>query len=169
MNELLKAVNEALSAPIKIYYNKFSGEIVWNCPHDYEIDIDYPVVITTRLIADKVLKNTSEYVIAFDKDTGTIQPVKKNEIIKSNSQSLYFKDLDDNSSSSDIVDQASSHREKSLEMRTVNRQIKLVSKIDSALKRLKDGTYGLCEETGEPIGLKRLIARPIATLSIAAQ
>ena len=93
----------------------------------------------------------------------------KNEIIKSNSQSLYFKDLDDNSSSSDIVDQASSHREKSLEMRTVNRQIKLVSKIDSALKRLKDGTYGFCEETGEPIGLKRLIARPIATLSIAAQ
>lgn len=93
----------------------------------------------------------------------------KNEIIKSNSQSLYFKDLDDNSSSSDIVDQASSHREKSLEMRTVNRQIKLVSKIDAALKRLKDGTYGFCEETGEPIGLKRLIARPIATLSIAAQ
>jgi len=93
----------------------------------------------------------------------------KNEIIKSNSQSLYFKDLDDNSSSSDIVDQASSHREKSLEMRTVNRQIKLVSKIDSALKRLKNRTYGFCEETGEPIGLKRLIARPIATLSIAAQ
>ena len=54
-------------------------------------------------------------------------------------------------------------------MRTVNRQIKLISKIDSALKRLKDGTYGYCEETGEPIGLKRLIARPIATLSIAAQ
>ena len=93
----------------------------------------------------------------------------KNEIIKSNSQSLYFKDLDDNSSSSDIVDQASSHREKSLEMRPVNSQIKLVSKIDAALKRLKDGTYGFCEETGEPIGLKRLIARPIATLSIAAQ
>ena len=54
-------------------------------------------------------------------------------------------------------------------MRTINRQIKLVSKIDAALKRIKDGTYGFCEETGEPIGLKRLIARPIATLNISAQ
>ena len=93
----------------------------------------------------------------------------KNEIIKSNSQALYSSDLVDNVSSADIVDQASSYTEKSVEMRTVNRQIKLISKIDAALKRLKDGTYGFCEETGEPIGLKRLIARPIATLSIAAQ
>ena len=93
----------------------------------------------------------------------------KNDIIKSNSQALYSSDLIDNISSPDIVDQASSYTEKNVEMRTVNRQIKLVSKIDAALKRLKDGTYGFCEETGEPIGLKRLIARPIATLSIAAQ
>ena len=93
----------------------------------------------------------------------------KNDIIKSNSQALYSSDLVDNVSSPDIVDQASSYTEKSVEMRTVNRQIKLISKIDAALKRLKDGTYGFCEETGEPIGLKRLIARPIATLSIAAQ
>ena len=93
----------------------------------------------------------------------------KNDIIKSNSQALYSSDLVDNVSSPDIVDQASSYTEKSVEMRTVNRQIKLVSKIDAALKRLKDGTYGFCEETGEPIGLKRLIARPIATLCIAAQ
>ena len=93
----------------------------------------------------------------------------KNEIIKSNSQALYSSDLVDNISSPDVVDQASSYTEKNVEMRTVNRQIKLVSKIDAALKRLKDGTYGFCEETGEPIGLKRLIARPIATLSIAAQ
>ena len=93
----------------------------------------------------------------------------KNEIIKSNSQALYSSDLVDNISSPDIVDQASSYTEKSVEMRTVNRQIKLISKIDAALKRLKDETYGFCEETGEPIGLKRLIARPIATLSIAAQ
>ena len=54
-------------------------------------------------------------------------------------------------------------------MRAINRQIKLISKIESALKRIKDGTYGFCEDTGEPIGLKRLIARPVATLSIAAQ
>ena len=93
----------------------------------------------------------------------------KNEIIKSNSQALYSSDLVDNISSSDVVDQASSYTEKNVEMRTVNRQIKLVSKIDEALKRLKNGTYGFCEETGEPIGLKRLIARPIATLCIAAQ
>ena len=93
----------------------------------------------------------------------------KNDIIKSNSQVLYSGDLTDNSFSPDIVDQASSYTEKTVEMRTVNRQIKLISKIDAALKRLKDGTYGFCEETGEPIGLKRLIARPIATLSIAAQ
>ena len=93
----------------------------------------------------------------------------KNEIIKSNSQALYSSDLIDNISSPDVVDQASSYTEKNVEMRAVNRQIKLVSKIDAALKRLKDGTYGFCEEAGEPIGLKRLIARPIATLCIAAQ
>ena len=93
----------------------------------------------------------------------------KNEIIKSNSQALYSSDLIDNVSSPDVVDQASSYTEKNVEMRAVNRQIKLVSKIDAALKRLKNGTYGFCEETGEPIGLKRLIARPIATLCIAAQ
>ena len=93
----------------------------------------------------------------------------KNDIIKSNSQALYSSDLIDNVSSPDIVDQASSYTEKNVEMRTVNRQIKLVSKIDEALKRLKNGTYGFCEETGEPIGLKRLIARPVATLCIAAQ
>ena len=93
----------------------------------------------------------------------------KNEIIRSNSQALYSSNLVDNVSSPDIVDQASSYTEKNVEIRTVNRQIKLISKIDAALKKLKEGTYGFCEETGEPIGLKRLIARPIATLSIAAQ
>ena len=93
----------------------------------------------------------------------------KNEIIKSNSQALYSSDLVDNVSSPDVVDQASSYTEKNVEMRAVNRQIKLVSKIDAALKRLKEGTYGFCEETGEQIGLERLIARPIATLCIAAQ
>ena len=54
-------------------------------------------------------------------------------------------------------------------MRAINRQIKLISKIDSALTRIQNGTYGFCEDTGEPIGLKRLMARPVATLSIAAQ
>ena len=93
----------------------------------------------------------------------------KAELVKANSQALYNSSLDDNSTSADIVDQASSYTEKNVEMRAINRQIKLISKIDSALKRIKDGTYGFCEETAEPIGLKRLMARPVATLCIAAQ
>ena len=93
----------------------------------------------------------------------------KDEIIKSNSKSLYLNNVDHEISSPDIVDQASSQTEKTVEMRTINRQIKLLSKIDKAIKRINDNTYGYCEETGEPIGLKRLIARPIATLSIEAQ
>ena len=93
----------------------------------------------------------------------------RNEIVELNSKGLYLKDVDNEISSPDIIDQAASQTEKNVEMRTLNRQIKLISKIDKALKRIKDNTYGYCEETGEPIGLKRLIARPIATLSIEAQ
>jgi DnaK suppressor protein len=93
----------------------------------------------------------------------------KAEIVKSNNEALYNSALDDNSASADIVDQASSYTEKNVEMRAINRQIKLISKIDQAIKKIKDDTYGYCEETGEPIGIKRLIARPIATLCIAAQ
>ena len=93
----------------------------------------------------------------------------KVDLIKTNNEALYNNSMDDNSTSADIVDQASSYTEKNVEMRAINRQIKLISKIDSALKRIIDGTYGFCEDTGEPIGLKRLIARPVATLSIAAQ
>ena len=93
----------------------------------------------------------------------------KNEIIESNTKSLYLNEVDRESSSADIADQASSQTEKTVEMRTINRQIKLLSKIDKAIKKIDDSTYGYCEETAEPIGLKRLIARPIATLSIEAQ
>ena len=93
----------------------------------------------------------------------------KSEIIKSNNEALYNGSLDDNSVSADIVDQASSYTDKNVEMKAINRQIKLISKIDSALKKIQDGTYGFCEDTGEPIGIKRLMARPIATLCIAAQ
>ena len=93
----------------------------------------------------------------------------KNEIIESNAKSLYLNEVDREISSPDVVDQASSQTEKTVEMRTINRQIKLLSKIDKAIKKINDNTYGYCEETGEPIGLKRLIARPIATLSIEAQ
>ena len=93
----------------------------------------------------------------------------KTEIIKTNNEALYNGSLDDNSISADIVDQASSYTDKTVEMKAINRQIKLISKIDQALTRIKDGTYGFCAETGEPIGLKRLIARPVADLCIAAQ
>ena len=93
----------------------------------------------------------------------------KNEIIELNSKGLYLKDVDHEISSPDVVDQAASQTEKNVEMRTLNRQIKLLSKIEKAIKKINDNTYGYCEETGEAIGLKRLIARPIATLSIEAQ
>ena len=69
----------------------------------------------------------------------------------------------------DMADRASSESDRSLELRTRDRQRKLISKIDAALKRIDDGTYGYCEETGEPIGIARLDARPIATLSLEAQ
>ena len=70
---------------------------------------------------------------------------------------------------SDLADRASSETDRSLELRARDRQRKLISKIDEALSRIDDGSYGYCEETGESIGLKRLIARPIATLSIDSQ
>ncbi len=69
----------------------------------------------------------------------------------------------------DLADRASSETDRALELRTRDRQRKLISKIDSALRRIEDGSYGYCEETGEPIGIARLEARPIATLSVEAQ
>ena len=69
----------------------------------------------------------------------------------------------------DLADRASSETDRAIELRARDRQRKLISKIDAALSRIEDGTYGYCEETGEPISLKRLDARPIATLSIEAQ
>ena len=69
----------------------------------------------------------------------------------------------------DLVDRASSEADRALELRTRDRQRKLISKIDEALRRIEDETYGYCEETGEPIGLARLEARPTATLSLEAQ
>ena len=93
----------------------------------------------------------------------------KRDIVKSNNLGNLLNSGDDNVSSADIVDQASSYTDKTVEMKSLNRSRKLISKINAALQRIKDGTYGYCEETGEPIGLKRLMARPVATLSIEAQ
>jgi DnaK suppressor protein len=93
----------------------------------------------------------------------------KKELVKANNEALYHGSMDDNSVSADIVDQASSYTDKAVEMKAINRQIKLISKIDQALLRVRDETFGFCVETAEPIGLKRLMARPVAHLCIAAQ
>jgi len=93
----------------------------------------------------------------------------KKELVKANNEALYSGSIDDNSVSADIVDQASSYTDKTVEMKSINRQIKLISKIDQALSRVRNETYGFCAETAEPIGLKRLMARPVAELCIAAQ
>tara|TARA_B100000700_G_C14224942_1_gene480991 strand:+ start:34 stop:456 length:423 start_codon:yes stop_codon:yes gene_type:complete len=111
-----------------------------------------------------------KYMCAKHKKYFTQELIKwRKEIIKTNNLSNFLNSSDDNISSADIVDQASSYTDKSVEMKSLNRSRKLIEKIDSALRKIKEGTYGFCEETSEPIGLKRLIARPIATLSIEAQ
>jgi len=92
----------------------------------------------------------------------------KEEILRSNKVTL--QNLQDESEKhADIADRATSEADRALELRARDRQRKLIAKIDAALERIDDGTYGYCEETGEPIGLKRLDARPIATLSLEAQ
>src|ERR1700687_5476455 len=76
---------------------------------------------------------------------------------------------DENQNHPDLADRASSETDRAIELRARDRQRKLIAKIDAALQRIEDGTYGYCEETGEPISIKRLEARPLATLSIEAQ
>ena len=93
----------------------------------------------------------------------------KKELIKANNEALYNGSMDDNNISADLVDQASSYIDKNVEMKAINRQIKLISEIDKALRRIMDDTYGYCLDTAEQIGLKRLMARPVATLCITAQ
>jgi DnaK suppressor protein len=92
----------------------------------------------------------------------------KEEILKESKETIGHLQ-DENHVLPDIADRASSETDRSLELRTRDRQRKLIAKIDAALKRIADGSYGYCEETGDPISLKRLDARPIATLSIEAQ
>jgi DnaK suppressor protein len=92
----------------------------------------------------------------------------KDDILKESKETLAHLQ-DDNNALPDLADRASTETDRSLELRTRDRQRKLISKIEAALKRIDEGTYGYCEETGEPISLRRLDARPIATLSIEAQ
>ena len=124
-----------------------------------------------KLNKKKYIPNIKEkYMCAKHKKFFTEELIRwKKDIIKSNNIGNIINSSDDNVSSADILDQASSHTDKTVEMKALNRSKKLIGKIDSALRKIKDGTYGYCEETGEPIGLKRLIARPIATLTIEAQ
>ena len=111
-----------------------------------------------------------KYMCAKHKKFFTEELLKwKRDIIKANNLGNLLNSSDDNGSSADMIDQASSYTDKSVEMKALNRSRKLISKINAALQRIKGGTYGFCEETGEPIGIKRLIARPVATLSIEAQ
>jgi|TARA_B110000977_G_C11034119_1_gene476383 DnaK suppressor protein len=91
----------------------------------------------------------------------------KTEIHKESRETV--ENLQDSSSPADVSDRATQESEKSLELRTRDRQRKLINKIDAAIVRIEDGTYGYCEVTGEPIGLARLEARPVTTLSIEAQ
>ncbi len=92
----------------------------------------------------------------------------KDDIIRESKETIGHLQ-DENHVLPDVADRASSETDRSLELRTRDRQRKLISKIEAALKRIDDRTYGYCEESGEPISLKRLDARPIATLSIEAQ
>lgn len=92
----------------------------------------------------------------------------KEEIVRQNRETLHVLH-EDSAQHADIADRATSETDRALELRARDRQRKLIAKIDAALGRIEDGSYGYCEETGEPIGLKRLEARPIATLSLEAQ
>ena len=93
----------------------------------------------------------------------------KDELLKESSQTLNNLQNVENSAKPDLTDRASDEIDRTFELRTRDRERKLINKIEAALKRIEDGTYGYCEETGEPISLKRLQARPVATLSLEAQ
>ena len=117
----------------------------------------------------------------FDLDGYT--PSAKEDFMNSKQKAYFRKKLDildgakvtignlraESSNHPDLVDRASAESDKALELRTRDRQRKLISKIDAAIRRIEDGTYGYCDDTGEPIGLRRLEARPTATLSLEAQ
>src|ERR1700754_3939052 len=92
----------------------------------------------------------------------------KEDILKEAKETLQHLQ-DENQNHPDLADRASSETDRAIELRARDRQRKLINKIDAALHRIDDGSYGYCEETGEPIGVKRLEARPIATLSVEAQ
>ena len=126
--------------------------------------------IPTKISKTYVPKDTEKYMCEKHKVFFRIKLNEwKKELVKANNEALYHGGMDDNSISADIVDQASSYTDKNVEMKAINRQIKLISEIDKALMRIREDTYGYCLDTAEPIGLKRLMARPVAKYTIAAQ
>ena len=137
-----------------------------------------PKTTTTKIVSKGPIKISKTYI---PKDTEKYMCEKhkvyfrirltewKKELIKANNEALYNGGMDDNNISADIVDQANSYIDSNVEMKAINRQIKLISEIDKALIRIREDTYGYCLDTAEPIGLKRLMARPVAKYTIAAQ
>ena len=131
-----------------------------------KINIKTPIKISKNYIP----KDTEKYMCEKHKVFFRIKLTDwKKELVKANNEALYNGSMDDNSISADVVDQANSYTDKNVEMKAINRQIKLISEIDKALMRIKDDTYGYCLDTAEQIWLKRLMARPVAKYTIAAQ
>ena len=152
----LKKVSSAVKKPAKIIKKNAASE--------------KKVKLAIKISKNYIPKDTEKYMSDKHLSFFKIKLTEwKKELVKANNEALYHGSMDDNSVSADIVDQASSYTDKAVEMKAINRQIKLISKIDQALLRIKDGTFGFCAETADPIGLKRLMARPIAHLCIAAQ
>jgi DnaK suppressor protein len=127
--------------------------------------------------AAAVLADTSEYRPSEDEEFMNDRQLEyfkekllawKEEILRESRETLTHLQSE-TENHPDLADRASSETDRALELRTRDRQRKLISKIDEALRRIEDGSYGYCEETGEPIGVARLDARPIATLSLEAQ
>ena len=124
----------------------------------------------TKISKNYIPKDTEKYMCDKHLSFFKIKLTEwKKELVKANNEALYHGSMDDNSISADIVDQASSYTDKNVEMKAINRQIKLISEIDKALGRIREDIYGYCLDTAEPIGLKRLMARPIAKYTITAQ
>ena len=125
---------------------------------------------TVKISKTYVPKDTEKYMCEKHKVFFRMRLTEwKKELIKANNEALYNGGMDDNNISADIVDQANSYIDSNVEMKAINRQIKLISEIDKALMRIRQDTYGYCLDTAEPIGLKRLMARPVAKYTIAAQ
>ena len=123
-----------------------------------------------KISKNYIPKDTEKYMCEKHKVFFRIRLTEwKKELVKANNEALYNGSMDDNSVSADVVDQASSYTDKNVEMKAINRQIKLISEIDKALMRIREDIYGYCLDTAEPIGLKRLMARPVAKYTIAAQ